>query len=325
MLKMTRRGAVRLAGGAAASLAMPSIARAKSSQPIFIVVPYAGGGSIDNLVRAIAHGMEEVLEQPVLVDNKPGANGIVGTEFVAHGPKDGSRLLAGGTGPISLNTMLRKNLPFKLEEFTSVAMLCNGPLTLTVNSKMPVSDIVGFKSFAKASAKPLVYATLGPGSVSHLFGIIMSQKMGFAASPVAYRNNPTSIMDLLSGAGDMNFATPSAVMEHVTSGSLKILAVSSKERMQNLPTTPTFIESGHPELTASFWTALHAPIGTPRDVVQRLNDAANKAMRMPTIARQLDLDGLLVDIGTPDLLDAQLEKDRNLWGPVIKEQNIVLE
>lgn len=314
-----------LGGGLLAPLATPSIVKARSSQPIFIVVPYAGGGTIDNLIRTIAKGMSEKLEQPVLVDNKPGGNGIVGSQYVARAPKDGLTLLAGGTGPISLNVMLRKNLPYKLEDFASVAMLCTGPLTLTVNSQMPVTDVKSFVEYAKSRPKPLFYGTLGPGSVTHLYGIIMSQSMGFSVTDVAYRNNPASIMELLSGECDLSFATPSAVIEHVKIGKLKILALSTPQRLPALPDVPTFAESGYPQLNASFWTALHAPAGTPADVVTRLNEAVNFALKSPEIAKLMENESQQVEIGPPALLDKQLVKDTELWGPVIKAKNIVLE
>jgi tripartite-type tricarboxylate transporter receptor subunit TctC len=320
-----RHAATLIAAAVAAPIVAPSIVKARSTQPVFIIVPYASGGSIDSLMRSIAKGMSEALEQPVLVDNKPGANGIVGSQYVARAPKDGSVLLAGGTGPISLNVLLRKSLPYKLEDFASVAMLCNGPLSLTVNSKMPVTNVKSFVDFAKSRDKPLFYATLGPGSVTHLFGIMMGKSMGFAGTDVPYRNNPNSIMDLLSGACDLNFATPAAVTEHASAGTLRILALSSDKRLPNLPDVPTLAESGYPELTASFWTALHAPAGTPPDVIARLNAAANAAMQKPEIANQLQTDGLLADTGAPNLLDAQLKQDAALWGPVIKSQNIVLD
>jgi tripartite-type tricarboxylate transporter receptor subunit TctC len=190
---------------------------------------------------------------------------------------------------------------------------------------MPVTDMKGFVGYAKGRDKPLFYATLGPGSVTHLFGIMMGKSMGFAVTDVPYRNNPLSIMDLLSGACDLNFATPAAVLEHVTAGTLRILAVSSDKPMPNLPNIPTLAESGYPELTASFWTALHAPAGTPPEMIARLNAAANAAMRKPEIANQLQIDGLFADIGAPDVLDAQLKQDAALWGPVIDSQKIALD
>ena len=326
MVRISRRQAATLMAGAlAAPFSAPSIVRARSSQTIFIIVPYASGGSIDSLMRSIAKGMSEALDQPVLVDNKPGANGIVGSQYVARAPKDGTVLLAGGTGPISLNVLLRKALPYELADFASVAMLCNGPLSLTVNAKTPAADVKSFVAYAKSRDKPLFYATLGPGSVTHLFGIMMGKSMGFSVTDVAYRNNPASIMELLSGECDLNFATPADVVEHAKTGQLRILAVSSAKRMPNLPDVPTLAESGYPELSATFWTALHAPAGTPRDVIERLNAAANAAMQKPEIAKQLEIDGLQADTGVPQLLDSLLSKDTALWGSVITAQHIALE
>src|SRR5262245_4494415 len=202
MPRLNRRAVL---GGLLATVAAPAIVKANTGSPVFIVVPYAGGGTIDNLIRTIAKSMSETLKRPVLVDNKPGGNGIVGSQYVARAPKDGTTLLAGGTGPISLNVMLRKNLSYKLEDFASVALLATGPLTLTVNEKMPANDIKSFAAFAKSRSKPLFYATLGPGSVTHLYGLIMSRSMGFNVTDIPYRNNPASIMELLSGECDLNF------------------------------------------------------------------------------------------------------------------------
>jgi tripartite-type tricarboxylate transporter receptor subunit TctC len=327
MSKFNRRQVTALLGGGLlAPLAAPSIVKAASSQPIFIVVPYAGGGTVDNMIRTIAKSMSETLQQPVLVDNKPGGNGIVGSQYVARAPKDGTVLLAGGTGPISLNVMLRKTLPYKLEDFASVAMLCSGPLTLTINpEKTPVNDVKSFVALAKSRSKPLFYGTLGPGSVTHLYGIVMSQSMGFDVTDIAYRNNPASIMDMLSGECDLSFATPSAVMENVKAGKLRVLALSSEKRMANLPDIPTFAESGYPQLTASFWTALHAPAGTPADTIKKLNEAANNALKSPEIAKLMEIESYQIEMGPPKLLDDQLAKDVALWGPVIKSRNIVLE
>jgi len=326
MTRISRRQAATIMASAiVAPFAAPAIVRARSSQTVFIIVPYGSGGSIDSLTRSIAKGMSEVLDQPVLVDNKPGANGIVGAQYVARAAKDGSVLLAGGTGPISLNVLLRRNLPYKLADFASVAMLCNGPLSLTVNAKMPATDMKSFVAYAKGRDKPLFYATLGPGSVTHLFGIMMGKSMGFAVTDVAYRNNPASVMELLSGECDLNFATPAAIIEHVRAGQLRLLAISSDKRMPNLPDVPTLAESGYPELSASFWTALHAPAGTPREAIERLNAAANAAMQKPEIAKQLEIDGLQADLGPPRLLDTQLTKDAALWGPVITAQHIALD
>jgi tripartite-type tricarboxylate transporter receptor subunit TctC len=203
-------------------------------------------------------------------------------------------------------------------------MLCAGPLTLTVNAeKTPVNDVKSFVALAKSRTKPLFYGTLGPGSVTHLYGIVMSQSMGFDVTDIAYRNNPASILDMLSGECDLSFATPSAVLEQVKAGKLKILALSTEKRMPNLSDIPSFAETGYPQLTASFWTALHAPAGTPAEIVGKLNEAANTALT--EIAKLMEIESYQIEMGPPKLLDEQLTKDVALWGPVVKSRNIVLE
>jgi tripartite-type tricarboxylate transporter receptor subunit TctC len=324
MKRLGRRRATALAGAAVAALGAPAV-RAKSTQPIFIIVPYGGGGSIDGIIRVVAQGMSEALEQPVLVDNKPGGNGIIGSQIVARAAKDGLTLLAGGPGPLSLNALLRKNLPYKLEDFAPVAMLFNGPLTLTIGAQLPPTDVKSFVNYARGRQKPLFYATLGPGSVTHLFGILMGKTMGITLSDVAYRNNPAAIMDILAGQCDISFATPSAVMGQARDGKLRILAVATKDRVHQLPDVPSLAEAGYPALTASFWTGLLAPAGTPREDIARLNAAANKAMQNPQLAKQLDVEALQITTGAPALLNEQLAQDLALWGPVIKSENISLE
>ena len=324
MSQVNRRQATALLGGGlVAPLAAPRIAKAQ--QPISIVVPYGSGGPVDNLIRPVAKGMSEILQQPIIIDNKPGGNGIVGSQYVAQGPKDGTMLLAGGTGPISLNVMLRKNLPYKLSDFSSVAMLSAAPLTLTVSAQTPVSDVKSFVAYARSRSKPLFYATLSPGSVTHLFGLMLSRAMEFAATDVAYRSTPASIVDLLSGQCDLNFTTPSSLLAQARAGNLKILALSSQQRIPSLPDIPTFAESGYPQLTVSFWTALHAPAGTPPAIIEKLNAAANATMKTPEITRLMATENQVAEIGPPSLLDSQLQKDMAIWGPVIKAQNIALD
>lgn len=267
-------------------------ARAKSDQPIHIVVPYAGGGTIDAIVRMVAEKMRDELGQPVVVDNKPGANGIVGSSYVAQAKPDGLTLLAGGTGPVSLNVLLRKNLAYSIKSFDPVAMLFDGPLSITVPSKIGIESVKGLTDFAKKSGKLLRYGTLGPGSVTHLFGLMLEQNLGVGMVDVAYRNNPSSLVDLIGGQAELSFATPIALAEHVKSGDVKILALTTEKRHPQFPDIPTVTELGHPSLIASFWTALLAPAGTPKAQISRISAAAVKAMQSPDINDVLVKQGL---------------------------------
>ena len=326
MLKLNRRRAITIAaGGVLSPFAAPYIANANTTSPVVIVMPFAAGGPIDNIMRVIAKGMSNKLGQPVLIDSKPGGNGIVGALQVVQGKKDGTILFAGGTGTLSLNFMLRKNLQFSRSDLASVAMLFSGPLGFTVPAKMPVTNVKEFVEYARTTSKPLFYATVGIGSVTHLYGIIMSQMMGFKMTDVPYRNNAQTIMALLSGDGDMIFAAPTAVMEHVKAGTLKLLAVSSANRIKSLPDTPTFAESGYPDMTGSFWFGLQAPAGTPPSLISRLNEAVNSSLQQPEVSELLVNEHFEVESGPPALHDEQMKKDIAFWDPVIKERNIVLE
>ncbi|HWK66867.1 MAG TPA: tripartite tricarboxylate transporter substrate binding protein [Rhizobiaceae bacterium] len=325
MTGANRRNVLGLLAGAVACPAIGSLARAQSSEPITIVVPYGGGGSVDGLARMFADFMSRDLGRPVLVENKPGGNGIVGSQFVARAKPDGLTLLSGGTGPVSLNVLLRKDLPYDLEDFDSVAMLFDGPLSVTINSQVQAKTVEEFIRWAKEQGRPMRYGTLGPGSVTHLFGLLLGKEFGIPVVDVAYRNNPASILDLLGMQAELSFATPIAVVEHIRGGQLRMLALTTDERLPQFPDTPTLIELGYPKLTASFWTALHAPKGTPPEMIAMINASANKALADETIRQRLEGEGLRARPGGPDELDKQLAADAALWGEIVRSENLSLQ
>lgn len=314
-----------LATSVAAGLISPTLASAQSSQPVSIVMPYAGGGSIDALMRMIAELMNKDLGRPVLIENKPGANGIVGAQYVARARNDGTTLLAGGTGPVSLNVMLRSNLGYAVEDFASVAMLFDGPLALTINSEIPAKTLPEFIDWAKERGGPVRYAMLGPGSVAHLFGLIMGEEFGIPVVGVSYRNNNAATTDLLGKQIDVSLAAPVAVAGFVKEGSLRTLAITAEERQAQLADVPTLVELGYPKLVASFWIALHAPKGTPKETIDLLNAAANRALTDAGVRARLETEGLRAGQGGPEVLDAQLEADKALWGEIIKAENLSLD
>ncbi|NLY26533.1 MAG: tripartite tricarboxylate transporter substrate binding protein [Alcaligenaceae bacterium] len=297
---------------------------AASEKPISIVVPYAAGGTNDAYMRLIAEGMSRELGRTVLVENKPGANGIIGSTYVAKAAPDGTTLLMGGTGPVSLNSMLRPKLAYNTDSFDSVAMLFDGPLTITVPTKLGVNSVEELVNHAKKISTPVRYGTLGPGSVTHLYGLLLGKNLGIKTVPVAYKNNPSSLVDLIAGQAELSFATPSALVEYQKAGDLKILALTTKERDPSFPDIPTVTELGYPQLISSYWAGLHAPKGTPPDVLKKLSDAAVKAAQAPEFVELLRKNGLTAKGGGKEALDAQLETDRQNWGTIIKENNIVL-
>ncbi|KOF54813.1 MULTISPECIES: tripartite tricarboxylate transporter substrate binding protein [unclassified Achromobacter] len=320
MFKPTRRSF--LAAGTLMMLARPLRAAPK---PVTLIVPYASGGPNDNFARLLAEGMSAQVGRPFIVENKPGANGIIGATQVARAPADGAMLLMGGSGPVSLNILLRPNLQYGFDSFASVAMMFDGPLTITVPSSMGVNSIADLVAYAKKENRALTYGTLGPGSVTDLYGLILSKTLGIPLTPVPYKSTPTSLIDLITGRNDLSYMTPIALADHQKAGEIKILALTTDRRDPALPDVPCVTELGYPQLKASYWTALHAPKGTPADLVRQYAEAAIKTVQSERFRQVLAANGQTEKAGGPQALDAQLEADRQYWGKVIKENRIVLD
>ncbi|AKQ58448.1 tripartite tricarboxylate transporter substrate binding protein [Bordetella hinzii] len=320
MYQPTRRGFI--AAGALMMLARPLRAAPK---PVSLIVPYAAGGPNDNFARLLAEGMSAEIGRPFIVENKPGANGIIGSSYVARAAADGSTLLMGGSGPLSLNILLRPSLQYGFDSFASVAMLFDGPLTITVPPQMGVNSLAELVAYAKREGRPLTYGSLGPGSVTDLYGLILSKTLGIPLTAVPYKSTPTSLMDLISGRNDLSFMTPIALADHQKAGAVKILTLTTDRRDPALPEVPCVTELGYPQLKASYWTALHAPKGTPGELVQAYAAAAIKTVQTPGFRQMLVTNGQTEKAGGPQALDAQLEADRQYWGKVIKDNQIVLD
>lgn len=315
----------RLLLAAAPGLTLPATLRAQAAPPIRFVVPFAAGGQTDVVTRMVAQHMAQTLGQAIVVDNRPGGNAIIASEAVARAPKDGLTVLVGGTAGLPLNAVLRPSLPYKLEDFAPVALLFDGPLSLTVNAALPPRDIAGFVAHAKASPNPLRYATNGTGSVSHLFGLLMAEAMGINLVDVVYRGSGPATTDLLAGVIEISVEAPSTTLGHIRAGKLRLLGLSFAERAPLFPEVPTFKEAGYPELVAGFWTGLLCPAGTPPEQVARLNAAASQAMESAPIRERLAGEALRAISGPPDLLRQQMAQDVAQWRGIIKEKGIALD
>lgn len=324
LVNKRRRSVVAALGLALATTVAPFNA-ANAADVIHIVVPYGGGDLIDGLVRQITETMTEELGQPVVVENKPGSNGIIGASSVAAARPDGLTYLVGATGPVSLNVLLRKNLPYSMESFAPVGTMFSGPLTVTVPTSMEVDNIDGLKTWMETSGKPLRYGMLGPGSVTHLFGMVLQDALGTELVPVAYKSNAEMMVDNLGGVIELNFSTPISLIKHVEAGDLKILAVSTDERMQTYPDLPTTTEEGYPGLVSSFWFGLLAPAGTPQEDIDRVSAALQTAVSKPELQEQMLNAGMTPEVGGPEAMQAQLDWDVEFWGGIISENNISLD
>ena len=320
MFKPMRRSL--MAAGTLMMFTRPLIAAPK---PVTMVVPYAAGGPNDNFARLLAEGMGAQLGRSFIVENRPGANGIIGATYVARAPADGNTLLMGGSGPVSLNILLRPKLAYGFDSFDSVAMLFDGPLTITVSSKIGVNSLKELAEYAHREKRPLTYGSLGPGSVTDLYGLILAKALDIPLTAVPYKSTPTSLIDLISGRNDLSYMTPIALADHQKSGAVKILALTTDQRDTFLPEVPCVTELGYPQLKASYWTALHAAKGTSKTLVQEYSEAAINTVQSDSFRKMLISNGQTEKAGGPEKLNAQLKADTAYWGEVIKENHIVLE
>ncbi|UWR35558.1 tripartite tricarboxylate transporter substrate binding protein (plasmid) [Sulfitobacter sp. W027] len=325
MTTFTRRNLIAAVGFATSAMIAPIGAFADSGDPITLVVPYGGGGLIDGLVREIGDMMSEDLGQPVIVENKPGSNGIIGATYAAAAKPDGQTYFIGATGPLSLNVMLREGLTYDLDSFEPVGTMMSGPLTVTIPASIEANTLEELKAYAIELGQPLRYATLGPGSVTHLFGKVLQDKLGVEMVDVAYADNPSAVVDLIGGLNDLNFSTPISLVKYQQAGDVKMLAISSPERHEKFPDLPTTTELGYPELVSSFWFGLLAPKGTPQNEIVRVSAALQNAMQDEAIQTKMNNVGMTPEVGGVDAMQAQLDWDKDFWGSVIKENNITLE
>jgi tripartite-type tricarboxylate transporter receptor subunit TctC len=322
MTRLTRRAAF----GVAAALALPSsLAQAQSSKPIEFVVPGAPGGGADILARQVAQSVSQQIGQQVIVVNKAGGGFVIGTDHVAKAPADGHTFLVGISASFSLQPLTRKALPYKITDFAPVAVLIDGPLTLTVNTSMGVNTFQEFVAKAKAGGKPLRYSTNGPGTLTHLYGMLLSETLGFPVVDVAYRGNAQSTADLVAGHIDFGLESPATTLGHVADGKLKFLAMTYDERAPLLPDVPTFKEMGHSVLSATYWIALLAPAGTPQPIIDKINAAANKALAEAAIKDRLLKEGLRPGSYGPEALAQRIVDDNKQWSELVKSRNIVLD
>lgn len=318
---LSRRLTLSLLAGASFAMTqgLPALA---SDGPITIIVPYAAGGINDAFGRKIADGLSREIGRTVLVENKPGANGILAATHVARAKNDGTTLFLTGTGPLSLNTMLRDNIPFTADSFDPVAMMFDGVLTISVPTALGVSSLEELIAHARKTGRPLRYGTQGPGSVMDLYGRIFSQHFGVEMVPVAYKNNPSSLVDLLGGQLEVSFVSPMSLTEYAKAGTVKILALTGSARDPQWPDIPTVGELGHSNLEISYWTAIHAPAGLPEDLKQAYAAAIVKTVNSPDFLELLSNSGQYPKAGGPEVLAAQMQTDRETWGAIIEKNNL---
>ena len=326
MIKRRRFAALSLGALAAPGLAHPALAQANwPDKPITMIVPAPPGGGTDIVARLYADLLSQELGQQVIVDNKGGGNGNVGTAIVARAKPDGYTLLMQYSAYHSANPALIKDLNWKPDEFTGVAMGAIGPHVIVVAKKVPVTDLKGFIAYARANPGKLNYASVGQGSVPHLGGVLLNKAAGMDLTHVPYKGSGPATADLVAGQVELMVVTPPSVSGHIRSGAVKALALASDQRLPAFPDIPTTAEAGLAGFILDGWFALFAPAGTPQPIVDRLNAAMRKIARMDVTKERANQLGMVLKDWTPAEMDAFARSEVAAWGKVIRDNNISMD
>jgi tripartite-type tricarboxylate transporter receptor subunit TctC len=317
-----------LAGLAAIWLAgLPIIAHAQAypTRPVRVVVAFSAGGTTDILARSVGQQLSERLKQPFVIDNKPGAGGNIGTEFVVRSAPDGYTLIVDSVGPIAVNPTLYKALTYDpLTDLVPIVKIADVPNVLVVHPSLGVRNFEAFIAYAKANPGKLNYGSTGIGTSSHLSSYMLCKRVGIDATHIPYKG-ADALNDLLVGRVQFMFATIPSVIQHIQAGKLFPIAMSSAKRSRSLPDVPTVIESGLAGFEAGSWFGFFAPKGTPEPIVTQLNRTVNEILAIPSIEKQLIREGADPVGGTPAEFGQFVQREYEKWKLIVRESGATSE
>ena len=318
-----RTGLLCLFTTAIALATVPASAQPYPAKPIRVVVPFPAGGNADIFARAFAQKLGEAWKQIPIVDNRAGAAGIIGTQFVAKAPADGYTLLFGTTGTHTTNPAVYAKLPYDpVRDFAPVSNFADSPFLLVVHPSIPVRTLQQLVTLAKSRPGQLDYASFGTGSSAHLAGEMLRTMAGINIIHVAYKGGPPAVNDLVGGHVSLMFNSLPAVLPLVKADRLRALAVASAKRSPALPELPTFAESGLPGFEAGSWYGLLAPAGTPREAITKLHAETVQMLALPDIRQRLAAEGADAIGNSPEEFAAQIRRDIERWEKVARAANI---
>ena len=290
------------------------------SRPVRIVVPLSPGGFADTPARMLAPRLSEQMGRQFFVENKPGAGGTIGADFVAKSAPDGYTLLLTGT-PHVISAHLYKKMPYDaLKDFSHIALIASGPYALVVNpQKIAVTSVRELIAAARAQPGKIDFASSGNGSAQHLVGALFNSMAGIDLNHVPYKGSGPAMQDLIAGQVGVSFAGIPNVLGHVKSGRLRALGVTTAKRWSELPEIPTLAEAGVPDYEATLWLNVSGPTGMPAEIVQRLNGEIDKALRDPEVQANFRAAGVEATSMGPQELNAFMRAEHEKWGRVVRE------
>lgn len=322
--------ALALAGLVTLAAPAPAAAQAASSwptKPIRIVVGFPAGSTTDTVARVAAEHLRVKLGQPVTVDNKPGANGLLGAGEVARAAPDGYTLLVTNSSSVVINPQLYRKAPYTTQDFAPVTMVVASPFILVVNPAgertAKVDTVADLLAVAKANPGQVTYGSAGPGNIAHLAFEMLGNRTGTRSTHVPYKGAAQAQIGLMAGEVDALLDTPHG-LPHMRSGKTRPLAITAGTRLPELPQVPTMAEAGVPDFDVTFWLAMLAPAGTPPAIVDRLYEAMKAVREDPKAMKQLEGQGG-VTLTAPQAFGARIQKEAAMWGEIIRREKIQLD
>ena len=314
----------------AGMLAAPAMVRAEGAypdRPIRLVIPWPPGGTNDIVGRLVTEGMSPRLGQPVVIENRGGAGGMIGADVVAKAPADGYTLLLGGSGSLTITSLVQARVPYDVTTaFAPIGMMGQGPNVIVVHPSVPARTLRELQAVAKAARPPLSYASPGIGSTGHAAGAMLAQALEVEMDHIPYRGTGPALNDMLAGRVQVFTNALAPMQPHIQSGALRAIAIAGSRRSTALPELPTTGESGFPQIEASTWFGLLATGGTPPDRVAKLHAVLNEVLAEPELRRKLLDGGVEMEPSeSPEAFARYFAADRARWAPVVHRAGMRVE
>ena len=301
------------------------LAQAFPSRPVRLIVTYPAGGSSDLMARVMGQKLNEYWGQPVVIESKPGAAGSIGMEYAARQPADGYTFVIGNLGPAAVNPLISK-VPYNMDkDFIAVALTATGPNILVVPAASPYKTLAELLAAARAKPGSINFATSGPGSMSHLAGELIMRQAGVKMAQIPYKGGGQAVVDVLAGQVQMIVSDALPVAQHIKSGKLRPLAITSARRSPLFPDIPTFAEAGLQGLVAVNWWGVYLPAGTPQAIVNQYNAALTKVMADPDLKDRFGGLGVEPQASSPEEFRNFLAGERAMYTKLIADNNIKAE
>jgi tripartite-type tricarboxylate transporter receptor subunit TctC len=326
-MTMRRRQAILLPS----LLALPRLARAEAAfpnRPLRLVIPFTAGGSNDIVGRMLAESMSARLGQPIVVENRGGAGGVIGNDAVAKAAPDGYTLLLAGSGSFVISSLVQPRLPYDpVKDFAPVGFVGAAPNVICVNPRVAAKDLKEFQAVAKAAPAPMRFGSPGVGTTGHALGAMIGVVLGVSLEAVHYRGTGPALSDVLAGRLDLITNASAPLLPHISAGTLRPLAIAGRSRSAALPDLSTSVEQGFPELDSATWYGVLAPAGTPKPAVEALHAALNATLAEPAMRRRLVENGVddIAPSPTPEDFGRLLDSDRTRWSAVVQRAGLRVE